>query len=214
MTGGTRVDDSAAGPAHMIRVSNLVTYAAISLGTAAALCAALLHSAPLAGALMALAVLADTFDGRFARRFPHTPFQASFGVQLDSLADAINSGFVPVMVLAALTVHGPPLAAAAWWGVGCLFTLAAVTRLGYYNITHDQRPWFVGLPTPVSSLIVATALIATPGMWVAALVLAGCAVAMVAPLRIPRPRGLGLAAFAAWALVLAIVHAMTWLRIL
>lgn len=212
MTGGARVDDSAPGPAHMIRMSNLVTYAAIACGTAAALCAALLHSGPLAGALLALAVLADTFDGRFARRFPHTPFQASFGVQLDSLADAINSGFVPVVVLTALTVHGPPLAAAAWWGVGCLFTLAAVTRLGYYNITHDQHPWFVGVPTPVASLIVVTALLFSPGMLASALVLGGCAVAMVAPLRIPRPRGPGLAAFAAWAIVLAVVHAMTWLR--
>lgn len=214
MNVAARADGIAAGPANMIRARNLLTYAAIVSGSAAAFCAALLHDAALAGALMALAILADTFDGWFARRFPHSPLDASFGVELDSLADAINSGFVPVIVLGTLTVHGPPAAAFAWWMVGCLFTLSVVTRLGYYNITHEQGPWFVGMPAPVSALIVATGLIWTSGMLAAAVMLAGCAVAMLAPMRIPRPRGPGLAAFAAWALVVATVHAVVWLRTL
>lgn len=197
----------ARGPASMLRASSAVTYVAVACGCGAALAAAAWGSASLAGALMALAVIADTLDGRFARRFPHTPAQAAFGVQIDSLADAINSGLVPVVVLGTLAFRAPSVAAVAWAAVACGFTVAAITRLGYYNLTHAETSGFVGVPTPVASLVVATALIWRPGAVASALVLAGCAGAMLAPVRIPRPGPRGLALFCAWALLLVVLHA-------
>ena len=50
-----------------------------------------------AGLLLALAVVADTFDGRFARRFARTDDQARVGVEIDSLSDALTFGLAPVM---------------------------------------------------------------------------------------------------------------------
>lgn len=190
----------------MFRASNLVTYTSLLFGSAAAFSAVAFHNGSLAGAFMALAVIADTFDGRFARRFPHTPLQSAFGVQLDSLADAINAGFVPVIVLGSLVIDSASWMSFAWWLVACVYVLCAVTRLGYFNITHDQGPWFIGLPTPVSSLIVSTSLIWEPGLLVSGIVLAACALAMVAPFRLPRPQLRGLLIFAAWALLLVAVH--------
>lgn len=35
-----------------------------------------------------------------------------------------------------------------------------------------------------------------------------CAVAMVAPVRLPRPRAVGLAVFVGWALVLVVLHGL------
>jgi CDP-diacylglycerol--serine O-phosphatidyltransferase len=201
------------GAAQLLRTSSTVTYAALSFGMAAALSAVTLqpNGVALAGAFMALAVIADCFDGRFARQFPHTPFQAAFGVQLDSLADAINSGFVPVMVLGVATVRGASPETLLWLLVAVSFTVSAVTRLGYYNLTQEQSSGFEGLPTPVSTLILSTSLLWRPGLLVSGLLLGACAIAMVAPFRLPRPALRGLLLFALWALVLVVLHLRAFL---
>lgn len=197
-----------AGPAGTIHVSNLLTYTALLAGCGAAYLAMTTHHRAAAGAFMAVAVIADTFDGRFARLFDRTGFQSAFGVQLDSLADAVTCGFVPVIVLASDSTPATWGAALAWWGCAFLYALAAITRLGYYNLTHGNGPWFVGLPAPFCALVVSTSLLWSPNALAAALVLVCCAVAMVAQLRLPRPRALGLAAFVGWALGLVVLHSL------
>lgn len=194
-----------AGPAGSIHVSNLLTYAALLSGCAAA-AFAMMHQRSAAGAFIAVAVIADTFDGRFARLFARTRFQSAYGVQLDSLADAVTSGFVPVIVLASDSTPMTCRAALAWWGCAFLYSLAAITRLGYYNLTHGDGPWFVGLPAPFCALLISTSLLWSPRPLAAALILAGCAVAMVAPMRVPRPRSAGLAAWVGWAMVVVVLH--------
>src|SRR4051812_14718728 len=86
-------------PAAHFRLGNLVTYVAI----AAAMSAAALTKGPgdraLAGGALALAALADLYDGRFARMFPRTEEQKRFGVQIDSLSDVLSFGLAPVVVL-------------------------------------------------------------------------------------------------------------------
>jgi len=159
-----------------------------------------------AGAFIAVAVIADTFDGLFARQFDRTGFQAAFGVQLDSLTDAVTCGFVPVIVLASNNTPATWGAALVWWSCAFLYALAVITRLGYYNLTHGNGPWFIGLPAPFCALVVSTSLLWSPHALAAALVLVCCAVAMVAPIRLPRPRAVGLAVFAGWALVLVVLH--------
>jgi CDP-diacylglycerol--serine O-phosphatidyltransferase len=166
------------------------------------------HHRAAAGALMAVAVIADTFDGRFARLFDRNGFQSAFGVQLDSLADAVTCGFVPVIVLASDSMPATGGAALLWWGCAFLYALAAITRLGYYNLTHGNGLWFVGLPAPFCALVVSTSLLWSPHALAAALIFVCCAVAMVAPVRVPRPRAIGLAVFVGWALVLVMLHAL------
>jgi phosphatidylserine synthase len=164
------------------------------------------HHRAAAGAFMAVAVIADTFDGLFARRFDRTGFQSAFGVQLDSLTDAVTCGFVPLIVLASDSTPATWGAALVWWGCAFLYALAAITRLGYYNLTHDNGPWFVGLPAPFCALVISTSLLWSPHALAAALILVCCALVMVAPIRVARPRSIGLAAFVGWALVLVVLH--------
>ena len=194
-----------AGPAGTIHVSNLLTYAALIAGCGAVYLAMIAHHRAAAGALMAIAVIADTFDGLFARLFDRTAFQSAFGVQLDSLTDAVTSGFVPVIVLASDSTPATWTTALAWWSCAFLYTVAAISRLGYYNLTHGNGPWFIGAPAPCCALVVSTSLLWPPHALTAALIMVCCAVAMLAPVRLPRPRALGLAAFVAWALILLVL---------
>lgn len=198
-------DSEPAGPAGSIHVSNLLTYAALLSGCAA-VAFAMTHQRSAAGAFIAVAVIADTFDGRFARLFDRTRFQSSYGVQLDSLADAVTSGIVPVIVLASGSTPMTWGGALAWWGCAFLYCLAAITRLGYYNLTHGYGPWFVGLPAPICALVISTSLLWSPRPLATAAILVGCAVAMVAPIRVPRPRPAGLAAWVGWAMLVLVLH--------
>lgn len=193
-------------PLGLLHPSNLLTYLALLCATAGAVAATVFHNVPTAGAAMALAVIADTFDGKFARLFRRTAFQSEFGVQLDSLADSITSGFVPVIVLATTAGDGSRGAAIVWAIAATGYIVAALTRLGYYNLTQASGPFFVGLPAPAATLIVSTALLWRPSVTASAIVLACCAAAMVSAVRIPRPRGIALGLFAAWAVVLVVLH--------
>jgi CDP-diacylglycerol--serine O-phosphatidyltransferase len=185
--------------------ANALTYGSL-LSAVAAIAAAHGGSAPAAGALIALSVIADTFDGRFARSFARSPAERDLGVELDSLSDAIAFGAAPCICMMLLM---PPSFGGTWL-MWCLtfaaFAACAITRLAFYNVTQGELHDFVGLPAPVAALVWSTTLLLQPSALTSGVVMLACAVAMVSPLRIPRPAGLGLAAFAAWPLLVGLAH--------
>lgn len=187
-------------PIHDLHASNLVTYAALAAALGAAIAAVNGHPA-LAGAALGAAVIGDTFDGRFARLFSRTERQARVGRDLDSLVDAIAFGLVPVIVLAASSKGPADVAPSIWWLAGSAYALAAVGRLVFYNVEEDAAR-FVGLPAPAAALVCLTAMALPVPAWGAPFALVICGAAMVAPFSFQRPRRLGLAAFALWAIVL------------
>ena len=190
-----------ASPLRSFHASNLLTYASLAAGLAA-VAAAMRGNAPLAGGLIALGVIADTFDGRFARSFTRDANQRSFGGQIDSLADAIAFGAGPAIAAVLLASNtAPALLAAAF-----AFAACAITRLAHFNLHHDEVRGFIGVPVPVAALIWSTTLLFDPTVMVTTIVLGGCAVAMVAPLEIPRPSGAGLMLFALWPASVAVRH--------
>jgi CDP-diacylglycerol---serine O-phosphatidyltransferase len=195
-----------ASPLRTFHASNLLTYASLAAGVGAMAFAAR-GNLSAAGALIAISVMADTFDGRFARLFRRTDRQREIGVQLDSLSDAIAFGIIPAVCMGALRIEwGRPAAADIFWVAAFAYAACAITRLAFYNVTHERAEGFVGLPAPVAALVPATALVFDPGIAVSTAVFITTAAAMVLPLPIPRPRGLGLAAFTCWPLVLVAVH--------
>lgn len=189
-----------ASPLAAIHPSNTLTYASLLAGMGA-IAAALSGNAGGAGALIALSVIFDTFDGRFARLFARTPQQRDLGVQLDSLSDAIAFGVAPVICVGMLS---PSAALAAFAYAAC-----AITRLAFYNVTHEHIDGFIGLPVPVAALICSTALLVHPTATTITIVVVAAAAAMVLPLPIPRPRGSGLAAFVAWPAIISVAHLLT-----
>ena len=198
-------------PIQDVHASNLLTYVGLAAALAAVAIALEPGSFAGAGALLAIAALADTFDGRFARRFPRTDRQRQVGAQLDSLVDAIVFGLAPIVVASALPGRSRGIVGAAWWAAAFFYVLATVTRLSFYNIEQDESR-FVGVPTPAIALIWSTCLLWPVAWWAVPFVSSVCAVAMVAPVIIPRPRGAALACFALWAVSLVALHAARLLR--
>jgi CDP-diacylglycerol--serine O-phosphatidyltransferase len=97
-----------------------------------------------------ISIVLDMLDGRIARL---TGTSSEFGVQLDSLADAISFGVAP-----AILSYAWGLEALGRLGMfsGFLFVSAAVLRLARFNIQSaaggDKR-YFVGMPSPAAAAI-------------------------------------------------------------
>ena len=194
----------AGSPAGAFHRANAVTYLSLLAGVLA-IAAALAERSGAAGALIALAVIADTFDGRFARLFMRSPDERAVGVQLDSLSDAIAFGITPCICLAAAAPRSSDWVAVGWWITCFAFAACAITRLAFYNVTHESARGFIGLPVPVAALIASTVLLLAPFAGVGALALLACSAAMVLPLRIPRPTGYGVATFVLWPVALVLL---------
>jgi CDP-diacylglycerol--serine O-phosphatidyltransferase len=197
----------ATSPLGAFHRANALTYLSLMVSIGA-IAAALRDSASAAGALIAVAVIADTFDGRFASIFPRTIGEQTLGVQLDSLSDAIAFGIAPCLCMALLAPVESGWMEVTWWVACFTFAASAITRLAFYNVRQEGALGFMGLPVPIAALIWSSVLLLNPSIEVATLVLLATATAMVAPLRIPRPTGYGLALFAAWPLAVIVLHAL------
>jgi CDP-diacylglycerol--serine O-phosphatidyltransferase len=189
-------------PAAAFHVSNGLTYASLGCSVAA-LSAAAQRDTPLCGIFLAVAVLLDTLDGRFARAFRGAA-SAELGAQLDSLVDAIAFGIVPFVCAASMFTSGANF---VWWSAAFTYAACAVTRLGFYNVAR-QEDGFVGLPVPVAALFWSSAFLFEPRPAILISVALASSLAMIAPVRIPRPSGAWLALFIAWPVALIVVQAM------
>lgn len=95
-------------------------------------------------------MLFDGMDGRVAR-LTHT--QSEFGVQMDSLADAVSFGVAP-----ALIVYEYSLVSMGKLGWACAFIYAfcAILRLARFNCNVGvvSKNYFQGLPSPAAAALV------------------------------------------------------------
>ena len=80
-----------------------------------------------AGWLILLAAVFDAVDGRVARMFGT---ESEFGVEMDSLADAVSFCTAPAMLMYFMVLHNYPL-----WGapIACVYTCFGVLRLAKFN---------------------------------------------------------------------------------
>lgn len=101
--------------------------------------------------------LCDMFDGKVARtKKNRTEDEKKFGIQIDSLCDAICFGVLPAVI-------GYSVGLDSWadMPVLVLFPLCAVIRLAYFNVaeesrqkkTEDVRKVYEGLPVTSVALI-------------------------------------------------------------
>lgn len=101
--------------------------------------------------------LCDMFDGKVARtKKNRTESEKQFGIQIDSLCDALCFGFLPSVIGYAIGMN-------SWADVPVLvfFPLCAVIRLAYFNVaeeerqksTTDARKVYEGLPVTSVALI-------------------------------------------------------------
>lgn len=96
-----------------------------------------------------IAAIIDGLDGRVARMLRGT---SKFGAELDSLADAINFGVVPAMVVYLWSMKD---AGSLGWALCLLHAICCVLRLARFNTMIGEPelpPWahsyFTGVPAP------------------------------------------------------------------
>jgi CDP-diacylglycerol--serine O-phosphatidyltransferase len=106
------------------------------------------------GAIVFAAVL-DGVDGRVARLLKG---QSKFGAELDSLADFVNFGVVPGLIL---YFWGLNELGAIGWIAALVFAICMSLRLARFNVMADDpnRPvwaanFFTGVPAPAGAIIV------------------------------------------------------------
>lgn len=107
-----------------------------------------------AGWLILIAMVFDMFDGRVARMLGT---ESSFGVEMDSLADAVSFCAAPAFLMYFMVLQQYPL-----WGapIACVYTCFGVLRLAKFNAMayagEGSKKYFSGLPTPASAAILAS----------------------------------------------------------
>ena len=108
-------------------------------------------------ACLMLSGLCDAFDGMVARsKKNRTADEKAFGIQLDSLCDAVSFGVFPAYLCRCMGVDGVFGTVCA-----CLFCICAVIRLAYFNVLEGKRQqtegginkFYRGLPVTSVSMI-------------------------------------------------------------
>lgn len=110
----------------------------------------------LALAAIVFAALLDGVDGRVARLLKAS---SRFGAEFDSLADFVNFGVAPAIVLFTWGSWGTPGMRGLAWIVVLLLAVACGLRLARFNAVLDvERPkwqsnYFSGVPAPAGAII-------------------------------------------------------------
>jgi CDP-diacylglycerol--serine O-phosphatidyltransferase len=149
----------------------------------------------LAAILLVLAGVFDALDGMVARA---TNTQSDFGVQLDSIADVMNFGCAPGLLLycygfAQMSAAHPTLVRMG--GLACfVFVACGALRLARFNVMvgrTDPR-YFVGMPITAGAACVASVVVAWPdpvasmgGAFLVMLLMVAVGALMVSTLRFP-----------------------------
>ncbi|SNT60043.1 CDP-diacylglycerol---serine O-phosphatidyltransferase [Tardiphaga sp. OK246] len=140
-------------PIRML-VPNMITLLAICAGLTA-IRLSTEGRMELAVAAIVFAAALDGVDGRVARMIKG---QSKFGAELDSLADFVNFGVAPGLILYFWQLHD---LSNAGWIAAMVFAIAGSLRLARFNATMDDpdKPafaanFFTGMPAPLGALTV------------------------------------------------------------
>src|SRR5215213_1340207 len=131
---------------------NLITLVALCLGLTAIRLAFEGRLEPAVYFIVVAAAL-DGVDGRVARFLKGT---SRFGAELDSLADFVNFGVAPALMLYSFVLHH---LRGLGWIAALVFAIAAGLRLARFNVMLDDpnRPewkknFFVGMAAPAGAI--------------------------------------------------------------
>jgi len=148
--GGPRIREI---PLRMI-VPNMITVIAICAGLSG-IRLAFEGRFEIAVIMVLIAAFLDAVDGRVARMLKAS---SKFGEQLDSLADIVNFGVAPVLVLYAYLLDQ---AGSLGWIAALILAIACALRLARFNVALEDpnRPiwegdYFVGVPAPAGGVLV------------------------------------------------------------
>ncbi len=132
---------------------NLITLIAICAGLTS-IRLAIEGRFELAIAAIIFAAFLDALDGRVARLLKSS---TRFGAEMDSLADFVNFGVAPAIVL---YTWGLNELRSLGWIAALIFAICGCLRLARFNVMLDEpnRPkwknnFFVGMPAPAGAMV-------------------------------------------------------------
>ena len=170
-------------PVRML-VPNVITLLAICAGLTA-IRLSIEGRMELAVAAIVFAAVLDGVDGRVARMIKG---QSKFGAELDSLADFVNFGVAPAIIVFNWAVDD---LRSMGWIVVLIYAVCAALRLARFNIQgNSDKRYFIGLPSPAAAGLVAATVFyfpeglqAKPLAWLGMVMLIVPAVLMVSTIR-------------------------------
>ncbi len=110
------------------------------------------NSISLAMSCLIIAGICDLFDGVIARKCKRTEQEKNFGIELDSLVDAIDFIALPITIFLRLQMN-------TWYHfmIIVVFAICGIARLAYFNITieDNSKPvkYYTGLPVTYTAMI-------------------------------------------------------------
>ncbi len=132
---------------------NLVTLLALSMGLTS-IRFAVEGKFEIAVVAIIIAAILDGLDGRLARALRGT---SRFGAELDSLADFVDFGVAPAMILYFSSLQQIK---SFGWFAALIFAIAAALRLARFNVMlddPDKPAWhghfFTGMPAPAGAIV-------------------------------------------------------------
>ncbi|TVR10077.1 MAG: CDP-diacylglycerol--serine O-phosphatidyltransferase [Salinarimonadaceae bacterium] len=132
---------------------NLITLLALCLGLTA-IRLAFEGRLELAVYAIIVAAVLDGIDGRIARLLKGT---SRFGAELDSLADFVNFGVAPALIVYSFALDR---LGGIGWVVALVYAIASCLRLARFNVALEDphRPewkknYFVGVPAPAGAVV-------------------------------------------------------------
>ncbi|WP_425052575.1 CDP-diacylglycerol--serine O-phosphatidyltransferase [Psychromarinibacter sp. S121] len=115
--------------------------------------------------MVLIATILDGLDGRLARLLRS---QSPLGAELDSLADFLNFGVAPALILYLWTLND---VGGIGWMASLCFTLCCLLRLARFNVGqkngNGSSDYFEGVPSPAGALLVMMPMVAAfafPGL--------------------------------------------------
>lgn len=157
-----------------------------------------------------LAGIFDLFDGPVARKFKRTEEEKKFGIEIDSVVDAVSFIACPVAIFAGMGM--------TFWPFVILYVLYAVSgaaRLAYFNaVTADSEgpvKYYTGLPVTFAALIFPIFYLLSIPLdgfiftIVYAFVILAVALLQVLKIKVPKPHGIAYAVLGVIAIVLLAV---------
>ena len=130
----------------LLKKCNIITFAGIAFSVAG-ICFCYKNMINYAIIMMILAGISDAFDGPIARKINNN--NSLYGVELDSLADIICSGILPINICLSLGYK-------SWLNtvIYIVFIMCGIIRLAYYNVNSSDKDYFEGTPITFSIILI------------------------------------------------------------
>lgn len=137
-------------------IPNIITLAALCFGLTSIKYALDGHFEQ-AVLLVVIAAFLDGLDGRVARYLNIT---SAFGANLDSLADFIDFGVAPALIIYSWILKGLSIKGLGWGSV-LIFAICGATRLARFNVGISSNTksdatskfFFTGIPIPAGAIL-------------------------------------------------------------